>query len=116
MINKKKVYAHRLAWFFVHGKWPESLIDHIDGCTSNNKIENLREVDNQTNLQNQRKPQASNKTSGVLGVSWSNHAKRWVACIKHNKKSIRIGAYKDIGEAEQAYIKKKRELHHGCVV
>src|SRR6185312_6411116 len=34
--------AHRLIWFIVTGKWPKSLIDHINGVKSDNRWRNLR--------------------------------------------------------------------------
>lgn len=47
-----KYLAHRLAWFYVYGAWPDHLIDHIDGNPLNNAIANLREVTIQQNRWN----------------------------------------------------------------
>ena len=33
--------AHRLAWFYVYGSWPEGSLRHVDGNRSNNAINNL---------------------------------------------------------------------------
>lgn len=73
-----KLYlAHRLAWFYETGKWPESLIDHKDGVGTNNKMNNLREVDVPTNGKNCTL--SKNNTSGVNGVYWNKANKNWVA-------------------------------------
>lgn len=40
----RKYKAHRLAWFYVHGRWPEPFIDHINRVRSDNRLENLREA------------------------------------------------------------------------
>lgn len=44
--------AHRLAWLYVHGVWPSKVIDHINGITSDNRIDNLRDVSHQQNSRN----------------------------------------------------------------
>ena len=50
--NPPQIFAHRIAWFLYHGKWPEKYIDHINGNRSDNRIENLREVSHSENCKN----------------------------------------------------------------
>ena len=82
-IFNRHVRAHRLAFFYMTGKWPEHEVDHIDGNPQNNRWCNLRVVNRQTNLQNQRKPRVDNG-SGFLGVSLHTQksgSTRWRATI-----------------------------------
>lgn len=100
--------AHRLAWFYVYGEWPENHIDHIDGRKSNNKISNLRKATASQNHQNKYKA-ASN--SGLVGVSWCKREGRWRAYIKADGVMRSLGYHKTKEEARAAYLKAKQVLH-----
>lgn len=110
-LDRSLYLAHRLAWFYVTGAWPEWQIDHIDGVRTNNAWSNLREVDNQVNQENQRKAQSSNKT-GLLGVSANRD--RWSASIKADGQRNYLGTYDTPELAHAAYLDAKRKLHRGC--
>ena len=79
---KNTAYVHRIIFLMHHGYMPE-LIDHIDGNTLNNRIENLRPATKSTNGMNRGKQK--NNTSGYKGVYFSNERKKWIAQIKINK-------------------------------
>lgn len=111
-----RCYEHTLAWFFVHGQWPTHQIDHIDGDRSNNRINNLRDVDQHINRQNLRKAHKNNK-SGYLGVSWHTAVNKWRAQIcAGNGKSELIGYFDSPTLAHEAYLEHKRRLHPGCTI
>ena len=111
-INKKFYKAHRLAWFYVTGKWPEQ-IDHINGVRTDNRICNLRDVTSQMNTHNQKFAHKNNSL-GVLGVV-KRPSGRFVAEIRVNGKKKQIGTFDTVEEASQAYQTKKLELHKGVV-
>lgn len=102
-INGKKrgFKEHRLAWLFVHGRWPNGQIDHINGNTSDNRIVNLREATNSQNMMN-RKLNA-NSQSGAKGVSFHQGSQRWRARLQLNGKRIHLGDFKNKEAAEIAY-------------
>lgn len=104
--------SHRLAWFYVNGKWPSGDIDHIDGNPLNNSINNLRDVSRLLNLQNQKKAHKNN-ISGFLGVE--KNGDRWRARIRVNKVRIDLGTFDTPEEAHKAYMNAKKTLHEGFV-
>jgi HNH endonuclease/AP2 domain len=107
----KSYYAHRLAWFYVHGTWPDQ-IDHINGIKSDNRINNLRDVTVQQNNQNKLKAQ-KNSISKVLGVSWHKKANKWQAHICVYKERKYLGLFKSVEDAHKAYLKEKERIEYG---
>lgn len=71
---------HRLAWFYVHGRWPTADIDHINGNRDDNRLCNLREATRQQNIQNSKR--RSDNRSGIKGVCWVESRGYWLASVK----------------------------------
>ena len=115
MFRGKFYLAYRLAWLLSHGKWPDNVIDHIDGDVSNNRMRNLRDVMGSVNQQNQRTAHLNNKT-GLLGVSWADHANKFTAHIQLNNRQKNLGLFPSAELAHAAYLAAKRELHEGCTI
>lgn len=106
--NKGQFRAHRLAFLFMEGSWPEHYVDHIDGNPYNNAWSNLRRATQSQNQQNRRSPYKNN-TTGKLGVC--KIGPKFEARISIERTVVRIGMYDTVEEAHAAYVKVKRELH-----
>lgn len=106
-----KIYkAHRLAWLWMTGAWPEHHIDHRNMVTGDNRWINIRSVSKQINQQNVRQPKSNNR-SGFLGVI--KKRKKWRAAITINKRTKHLGTYDTPEQAHAAYLKAKRQFHPG---
>jgi len=101
--------AHRLAWFYIHGKWPSHQIDHKNGIRNDNSIANLRDVPHIQNGRNQKK--RCTNTSGVVGVSWCKRDRKWKAQIKVNHTMLYLGRYESFNDAVSA--RYAADLKHG---
>jgi hypothetical protein len=108
VINYNQYLAHRLAWLYVYGKWPENQIDHVNGVRNDNRIKNLRECTKQQNCFNSRIP--NNNTSGYKGVSFNKRCKKYECYIKHNQVRIHLGRFDNPEDAHTVYCKKAEEL------
>jgi hypothetical protein len=96
-VRHRLFLAHRIAWLIENGNLPECRIDHIDGNTLNNKIDNFRLASNRQNLQNSQR-RCDNK-SGYKGVSWDRINSKWVVRIRAPD-----GSYKNLGRFDCAEI------------
>lgn len=106
----KMVYSHRLAFEWTHGEIPGGM--HIDHkCHTHNCVrpEHLRLTTNAQNQQNRRGANSNNAT-GVRGVSWHKHARKYQARVRLSGKMHHVGYFDTLKEAEAAAIAKRREL------
>lgn len=108
---RRRMLAHRVAWMLHHGTDPGQMqIDHIDGDRTNNRISNLRIA---TNAENGRNAKLYNtNTSGVKGVTWHAHTRKWLAKIGLNWRTHYVGIFDTVEEAAVA-IQEARERLHG---
>lgn len=95
-----RVSAHKAAWAYEHGNWPETMIDHIDGDASNNRISNLRLVSASLNSRNRKK--RSDNASGATGVCWHSRDNVWEVHIGVDRKFIYVGRFSSLLEAKLA--------------
>ena len=101
--------AHRLAWLYVYGTWPEGMVDHENRNKSDNRIDNLRLADDSQNAQNT--PTRSNNRSGYRGVYWHARAKKWAAEINAYGCQKYLGLFGTPEDAHTAYLMAAAGLH-----
>lgn len=114
-VDGRKYRAHRLAWLWVHGRFPSGLIDHKNCVRDDNRIDNLRDSTKVFNQQNQRAPFKNNRL-GIRGVYLHMLSGRFGARIGINKKVKHIGYFDTAEEAHAAYVEAKRKHHEGCTL
>jgi hypothetical protein len=108
-----QVFAHRLAWVYVHGEIPPGMeVDHKDRNPNNNAIDNLRLAT--SSQQKQNRGVQSNNRSGLKGAYYHaiHKGKKWRSQIKVGKRLIFLGYFDTAEEAHAAYCAAAKE-HHG---
>lgn len=99
MIDGKNYLHHRLAWFYVHGYFPPSDTDHINGVRNDNRLCNLRPAERFENCQNVE----------ARGV-WFE-AGKWRAEVTVRQRRHYLGRHASKAGAEAAYAEAKARLH-----
>lgn len=85
-------------------------IDHI--CFVRNCVnpDHLRVVNRKQNIEH-KKGALKNSKTGVLGVYFTTGRKwKYGACVGHNGKSIHVGYFNDLAEADAAVRTKRAQL------
>ena len=96
----RRYWAHRLAWLITYGSLPP-IVDHINGCGTDNRILNLRAANKSLNAVNAKRSRTN--TSGFRGVSFDRRLSKWRASIKVDGRSIHIGTFETRECAYAAY-------------
>lgn len=101
-VRGKHYYAHRLAFYFINGRWPEGQIDHINGNRDDNRQHNLREASPSQNAGNSGL--RSNNNSGFKGVHFAKTHNLWRARIKWGDRYKSLGYFSTPEAAHGAYM------------
>ena len=107
--NNKNYLNHRIIFVMFNGYLPEFL-DHIDGNSLNNKIENLREATQQQNCINRK--HHSNSKSPYKNVYWNKAAKKWQVYCRIDGHLKYFGIFEDL-ELADLVAQEARAKYHG---
>ncbi|KYJ87519.1 HNH endonuclease signature motif containing protein [Sulfurovum riftiae] len=105
-IDYQEYYAHRLAFLYMLGEFPQGVVDHKNHVKIDNRWDNLRSVTIQENSKNTSL--YSNNKSNMAGVYWHKRDKAWIACIHVDGKKKHLGCFK---VKEDAIAARKKANH-----
>ena len=105
-VDKRLYLAHRLA-FIYQGLAIDGQVDHINHDKTDNRLENLRIVNNKENHRNLGVSKAN--TSGVNGVSMCKKRGKWRTRIMVNGVDKSLGYFDKLSEAVAARLKANKE-------
>lgn len=101
--------AHRLAWFYIYGSWPDADIDHISpDRKDDNRLIALREATRSQNMANTLAHKDSR--TGVKGVTYDRRRGKYCARIMKEGKKRWLGSFDTAAAAGAAYAASASEL------
>lgn len=100
--NSMRVFYHTIVWILTTGEdIPEDMvIDHINGNKLDNRIENLRLVNQRVNTQNKK----AHRQGKLVGCYFDKCRDRYKAQVQIGKKAIYLGRYATEEEAHNIYV------------
>lgn len=107
-IDRRKYLAHRLAWLYVYGAFPDGEIDHVNLNRADNRLVNIRVCNRAQNEHNTLAHK--DNMCGVKGVTYRKARNKYVAQICIEGKNTYIGIYDTLDDAANAYAESARKL------
>jgi len=108
-VQERLYLAHRLAWLYVHGTWPNGNIDHINGDPADNRISNLRECNQSQNMRNSK---IVHKLSSFRkGVCFDPKRGLFKAYITLNRRQKFLGRFPSEDMAIAARLEAEKQYH-----
>jgi hypothetical protein len=105
-VHHRQYRACRIIFKMLHGYDPP-YVGHKNGDRLDDRADNLASV---TAYEMQvTKAMQSNNKSGVVGVYWDRHRKKWVAQLRHKRQTIHLGRHIRIEDAVAARREGERE-------
>ncbi len=98
----------RLVFLAAHGHFPEPCVDHINGNSLDDRIENLREATVAENARNHKT--RARRINLPMGVRVLRSSGRFQARISLDGKQFHLGAYDTPEQASAVYLAKRKEL------
>jgi len=107
-LRGRSYLAHRLAFLWMAGFFPEYGDIHINACREDNRWANLRHMSQMRDIHNR-----SSTTSGVPGVTWNKQRQMWEAEVLLNGEKIHLGYHLTLLDAALAHISFNLDCHEG---
>ena len=107
-INNKRYKRGRLMFLYVYGGFPNPCVDHINGNSLDDRIENLREATVIENAWNHKK--RKRRIDLPMGVRNMANGK-FQARISYKGKQLHLGVFDTPDEAKAIYETKRKKLY-----
>lgn len=99
-VNKIIYLAQRLAWLYIYGEFPDTILDHIDRDRANNRITNLRKSNHSLNGRNCYT--RSHNKCGIKGVNYIGSLNKWRSRSTIAGVEYHLGVFNTQEEAQEA--------------
>ena len=111
MVDGKWYRAHRLAWLYVYGEFPDTSLDHANRDKLDNRILNLRPATDSQNYIN--KGLRKNNTTGATGIYPVSRQKGtgYTTYIYKDGKKTSLGTFDTPEEAQSVRLKAANDLY-----
>lgn len=108
-VDRRAYRAHRLAFLYMEGKFPDAEVDHINRVKYDNRWGNLRAADRLDNMANTGIQ--SNNTSGHRGVHWFARRRQWQVYGNRGGRRHHLGYFNELADAVLAAENWRRKNH-----